>query len=164
MSAGRLARTLLAASLLLGVAGCEYFVAGAAAGAVGGAIVARDIRVRPGASVRVDFPQARDVLARRVVGGTGDTLWLRDTRQLFGRVQRTAGDSVWIGVSESRGAAEPLRFPLGGAPVALVRQEPGVRIEPLANRPAYVVAGALAGTGVALLAVLVYCAVSPCLS
>lgn len=163
MRARPVARALLAACLLLVSTGCEYFIAGAAAGAIGGVVATRDIRVKPGASVRVDLGQERDVVAIHTARAAGDTVVLRATRTLFGRVQRTAGDSVWVGVSEARGTGSPMRFPAGGAPVVLVRQEPGVRIEPLANRPAYIVAGALAGTGAAFLYLFIYCAFNRCL-
>ena len=158
------ARGLLLAGLLLSSTGCEYFIGAAAVGAVGGAVVSRDIRVKPGASVRVDLDRPRDVAALRIEREAGDTIWLRETRQLFGRVQRTAGDSVWLGISEASGATGVSRYPLGGMPVALVRLEPGVRVEPLANRPAYMVMGALIGTAVGAVAVIIRCAIDPCLS
>ena len=158
----RLARGLLLAGLLLFSTGCEYFLGAAAVGAVGGVVASRDIRVKPGASVRVDLAQPRDVAALRIEGAAGDTIWLRETRQLFGRVQRTAGDSVWLGISQANGAAGVSRYPLGGMPVVLVRPEPGVRIEPLANRPAYMVMGALVGMGISVLALFVFCAVETC--
>jgi hypothetical protein len=158
-------RALLLAALLAPTTGClEPLIGGAALGAIGGAVVTRDVRVKPGASVRVELDQPRDVHGVRRGSAAGDTVALRQSRQLFGRVERVAGDSVWIAISEVRGDLGPTRFRLGAMPVALVRQEPGVRILPLANRPSYIVAGGLLGTGIGVLVIIIGCALDPCLS
>jgi hypothetical protein len=157
-------RTALVVALLVASSGCHILAGGAALGAIGGAVATRDVRVKPDASVRVDFAEPRDVDAVHRASAARDTVRLVRTRQLLGRVERLAGDSVWVVVSEARGETGPTRFRLGASPVVLVRQGPGVRVEPLANRPTWIVAGGLIGTGLGVLYIIIACMLEPCLS
>lgn len=155
-------RALCALSLLfVGPAGCTILAGGAAIGAAGGAIASRDIRVRTGAPVRVEFTRAPDIpiLLRRAA----DTTWLRKTEYLIGRIERTRGDTLWLDLSESRTAESRMSYGRGQAQVSVDQRGPGTSVVVLTNRPAYMVGGAALGTAVSAAAILVYCRFNRCL-
>ena len=155
--------TLCALSLLLiAPIGCTVLAGGAALGAAGGAIASRDIRVRPGASVRIEFGSPRDIPI--ALHREADTTWLHTTEYLIGRIERTRGDTLWVDLSESRTAMSRTRYGRRQARVAVDQTWPGTSIVVLANRPAYMVAGAALGTVLSAGGILIYCKFNPCMS
>ena len=148
--------------LWIGTTGCTILAGGAALGAAGGAIASRDIRVRPGASVRVEFASPSDIPIE--YHGEADTAWLPRTEYLVGRIERARGDTLWIELSEARTATSRLRYRRRQALVTVDQRGPGTSIVPLANRPAYIVAGAAFGTVLSAGAVLIYCGFHECMS
>ena len=144
-----------------GSSGCTILVGGATLGAAGGAIASRDIRVRPGVSVRVEFTNLQDIPV--VVQREADTTWLRRTEYLVGRIDRVRGDTLWIDLSESRTAMSRMRYGRRQAQAPVDQRDPGASIVLLANRPTYVVAGAALGTAVSGGIVVIYCLFRPCM-
>ena len=158
----RRATIVCSLSPLIVLSGCTILAGGAALGAAGGAIASRDIRVRPGASVRVQYAQSPDIPV--LLLQEADTTWLRQTEYLVGRVARMRGDTVWMDLSESRSALSRVTYGRGQAQVAVDHTGPGMSIIVLANRPAYMVAGAAFGTVLSGGAIIIYCMFNPCMS
>ena len=148
--------------LLMGLSGCTILAGGAALGAAGGAIASRDIRVRPGASLRVEYTRAPDIPI--VLAREADTTWLHRTEYLIGRVAHIRGDTLWMDVSESRTATSRVTYGRGQAQVVVDQARPGMSVVVLANRPAYIVAGAALGTALGGGAIIIYCKFKPCMS
>lgn len=154
-------RTVALLLLLLTPWGCVVMIPGAIAGAGAGAYIARDIRVKVKAPIKVRFEPPRD--ATLIGRGGRDTTLLSGTSLLIGRVRDLRGDTLWVTVSEAySGSAHRLRYDRRRAPEVVVVLEPGVRVEPLGNQAASMVTGGLLGAGVALGIVVVRCMLNSC--
>ena len=154
------AMLLTLALLPAGLGGCAVLAGGAALGAAGGVVASRDIRVRSGVSVRVAFARPRDVA---LVGARGDTTVVQRVESLVGRAEHVQGDSIWLIVSESRSATARETYPRDVARAVVDSRSSGATITPLANRPAYVTAGALAGAAAGVGVIIVRCLMEPCM-